>query len=247
MPASVEINDLSFSYSEDKLILENLNLYVSAGEKLGIIGPMGAGKSTLLLHLNGILAGTGSVKIGDSIVTKNNLPEIRRRIGLVFQNPDDQLFNPTVEEDIAFGPINFGYSADEVSERVKFAIEQMDLIGFEEDSSHHLSMGERKRVALATVLALKPEIIAFDEPFASLDVQMIKNLVSIISKLDSTLIIVSHAIFPLAACCQRIAIMNNGKIVAIGPTREILRDSDLLMKNGIDLDFYRNVSKVLFD
>jgi len=246
MPASVDITNLNFSYSPDNAVLRNLNLHVEQGEKLGIIGPMGAGKSTLLLHLNGILTGIGSVKIGGIEVAKKNLAEIRRKVGLVFQNPDDQLFNPTVEEDIAFGPLNFGYTPQEVKERIDFALEKMHLKGFEKLTSHHLSMGERKRVALATVLALKPEVIAFDEPFASLDLMMIKQLVDIIKSLDSTLVIISHAIFPLAACCNRLAVMNKGEIIAIGLTADILKDAKLMKANDMDLSFYKDISKSLF-
>jgi len=247
MPASINIQNLFFSYSKDKPVLNNLNLHVEAGEKLGIIGPMGSGKSTLLLHLNGILSGQGTIKIGGLEVSKNNLPEIRRKVGLVFQNPDDQLFNPTVEEDIAFGPVNFGYSPQEVREMTNFALEKMHLKGFEKSTSHHLSMGERKRVALATVIALKPEVIAFDEPFASLDLFMIKELVELINSLNSTLIIISHSIFPLVACCNRLAILNKGEIVALGNTLDILKNDALMKSNGLDLSFYKNASKMLFE
>lgn len=247
MPASIEIKNLNFSYSSDKPVLKNINLHIEAGEKVGIIGPMGAGKSTLLLHLNGILGLQGDVHIGNVQVTKKNLPDIRRKVGLVFQNPDDQLFNPTVEEDIAFGPVNFGYNALEVREMLDFALEKMNLIGFEKKVTHHLSMGERKRVALATVLALKPEVIALDEPFANLDIQMIKQLTGLINSLDSTLVIISQSIFPIVACCKRLIVMNNGEIAASGTVTDILKDDTLMKANGMDLTFYREVCKDLFD
>jgi len=247
MPASIDIQNLFFSYNNDKAVLNNLNLHVEAGEKLGIIGPMGSGKSTLLLHLNGILSGQGIVKIGGVEVVKKNLPAIRRMVGLVFQNPDDQLFNPTVEEDIAFGPENFGFGSQEIKTRVDYALEMMQLKGFEKLSSHHLSMGERKRVALATVIALKPEVIAFDEPFASLDVSMIKQLIELINTIDSTLVVISHSIIPLVACCDSLAVLNKGTIVAKGTVADILKDTALMKSNGMDLSFYKGIFKSLFE
>jgi len=246
MPASVLIENLSYSYEDNQQVLKNINLQIQSGEKFGIIGPMGAGKSTLLLHLNGILSGGGKVMIDDIEVCKKNLPAIRRKVGLVFQNPDDQLFNPTVEEDVAFGPLNFGFAKDEVKQMVAQALSDMKLEGFEKRVSHHLSMGEKKRVAIATVLATQPDVIAFDEPFASLDPAMIKQFVDIINKLNSTLVIISQSFLPLVACCDRIALINNGEIAAIGPTLEILKNEALLKENGIDLSMYKNVCKLLF-
>ncbi len=246
MPASVTISKLSFGYDSEKPVLQDVNLHIEAGEKFGIIGPMGAGKSTLLLHLNGILSGSGSINIGELEVNKKNLPEVRRMVGLVFQNPDDQLFNPTVEEDVAFGPLNFGFDAQASAAMVQQAIKAMKLEGFEKLSSHHLSMGERKRVALATVLATKPEVIAFDEPFASLDPAMTRQLIQIINGLDSTLLIISQSFLPLMACCSRVAVMNKGRVAAVGPVREIITNEKLMHENGIDLGIYREFCKELF-
>jgi cobalt/nickel transport system ATP-binding protein len=246
MPASVIIENLSYSYEEKKSVLKNINLRINSGEKFGIIGPMGAGKSTLLLHLNGILSGNGKIEIDGVEVCKKNLSEIRERVGVVFQNPDDQLFNPTVEEDVAFGPLNFGFTKDQVEQMVAEALESMKLQGFEKRVSHNLSMGEKKRVAIATVLATKPDVIAFDEPFASLDPAMISQFVEIINKLSSTLVIISQSFLPLVACCDRIALLNHGEIAAVGPTLEILRNYKLLKDNGIDLSMYKNVCQLLF-
>ncbi len=246
MPASVCIENLSYSYEDNQQVLKNINLYIQPGEKFGIIGPMGAGKSTFLLHLNGILSGQGKVMIDGMEVSKKNLPAIRRKVGLVFQNPDDQLFNPTVEEDVAFGPLNFGFTKDEVKQMVARALSDMKLEGFEKRVSHHLSMGEKKRVAIATVLATQPDVIAFDEPFASLDPAMIKQFVDIINKLNSTLVIISQSFLPLVACCNRIALINNGEIAAVGPTLEILKNDALMKENGIDLSMYKNVCELLF-
>jgi cobalt/nickel transport system ATP-binding protein len=246
MPSGISIKDLSFSFNSSRQVLKNINLEINPGEKFGIIGPMGAGKSTLLLHLNGLLTGSGSVQIGNTIVNKKTLPEIRKKVGIVFQNPDDQLFNPTVEEDVAFGPLNFGYSREEVSEMVDYALEAMNLKGFEKLVSHHLSMGERKRVALATVLATKPEVIGFDEPFSSLDPTMIKQLLNILNNLESTLVIISQNYLPLIACCQRVALINQGEIKAVGPTKEIIQNNKLMLENGIDLSLYNTICNDFF-
>jgi cobalt/nickel transport system ATP-binding protein len=208
MPAGIQITNLNFSYTRDKPVLKNVSIDIKPGEKFGIIGPSGSGKSTLLLHLNGILGDGGeAVEVGGIKVEKKSLAEIRRKVGLVFQNPDDQLFNPTVGEDIAFGPLNFGFSRDEVTRRVQHALEAMNLTGFENLVSHHLSLGERKRVALATVLAISPAVIAFDEPFSSLDPEMVIQLIGLINGLNATMVIVSQSFLPLIACCDRIAIL----------------------------------------
>ena len=243
MPSGIKIEHLSFSYTTGNPVLKDISLEVARGEKLGIIGPSGAGKSTLLLHLNGIIAGEGMIKIGDTKVEKKSLPVIRKKMGLVFQNPDDQLFNPTVAEDVAFGPLNFGYNRQEAGERVNQALKAMNLEGFENADSHHLSLGERKRVALATVLATSPDVIAFDEPFSSLDSVMVVQLLDIIGKLDATLVIVSQSLLPLISCCDRLAVMVRGEIRASGKKEEILKDESLMREGGVDMDFYRRVYK----
>lgn len=243
MPSGIKIENLSFSYITGNPVLKNISLEVGQGEKLGIIGPSGAGKSTLLLHLNGILAGEGMVKIDETKVEKKSLPAIRKKVGLVFQNPDDQLFNPTVAEDVAFGPLNFGYNRQEAGDRVNQALKAMNLEGFENADSHHLSLGERKRVALATVLATSPDVIAFDEPFSSLDSVMVVQLLDIIGKLDATLVIVSQSLLPLISCSDRLAVFVRGEIRACGKKEEILKDEKLMREGGVDMDFYRSVYK----
>lgn len=242
----IEFHDLTFCYEKDHPVLDGVNLEIESGERFGIIGPSGAGKSTLLLHLNGLLFGKGEVRVGGKTVNKKSVVDIRGQVGLVFQNPDDQLFNPTVEEDVAFGPLNMGLEPEEVRRRVDETLREMRLEGYKKKTSHHLSFGERKRVALATVLAMRPEIVAFDEPFSNLDPAMVEQLLHIIGGLSATVIIVSQEIIPVAACCSRIGILKDGKIVASGPTYDILRDSNLLRSCGLDLSVYESVCKKIF-
>ena len=246
MPESfaVEIKNLSFAYGKDPA-LKNVSLKIRSGERFGIIGPSGAGKSTLLLHFNGILSGDGEVKIDGLAVTKKSLPEIRRKVGLVFQNPDDQLFNPTVEEDVAFGPLNLGLSRKEAGTRVRETLKQMNLEGFESKASHHLSYGEQKRVALATVLAMQPEVVAFDEPFSNLDPAMVKHLIEIIESLDATVILVSQQILPVMASCHRLAILKDGQVIRVGTPAELAADRGLLKECGLDVGFFCSICKKL--
>ncbi len=246
MPTGIKLENLSFSYSRGKKVLKNVTVEIQPGERFGIIGPSGAGKSTLLLHLNGILSGEGTVQIGETIVNKESIADVRRKVGLVFQNPDDQLFNPTVEEDIAFGPLNFGLNGETVSERVREALQAMNLTGFEKLTSHHLSLGERKRVALATVLAMRPEVIALDEPFSNLDPAMVFQLMKILKGLDATLVLVSQSILPIVACCDRMAILKEGEIVAVGPPKQLAANVELMRSCGLDLSFYREIFKEIF-
>lgn len=246
MPAGIKIDDLSFSYTPEKPVLKSVYLDIAPGEKFGIIGPSGSGKSTLLLHLNGVLAGNGTVTIGDTPVRPGNLATIRKMVGLVFQNPDDQLFNPTVEEDVAFGPLNFGLSPEVAGQRVAEALASLNLTGFEKLTSHHLSLGERKRVALATVLSMRPEVVAFDEPFSNLDPSMVLQLMEIIRKMDSTLVIVSQSVLPIIAICDRMAILKDGEIVAVGPPKQLAKDKDLMKSSGLDLSFYCDICRDLY-
>lgn len=245
MPAGILLNKLSFAYYRDQQVLKDISLEIKPGEKFGIIGPSGSGKSTLMLHLNGILEGEGEVNIGDMQVNKNNLAEIRRRVGLVFQNPDDQLFNPTVEEDIAFGPLNFGFSIEKTKRRMEEVLSALRLSGFEKLTSHHLSFGERKRVALATVLVLEPEVIAFDEPFSNLDPEMVSQLMKMMSLMDTTLVIVSQSVLPLVSICDRLAVLNKGRIIAVDKPKNIVRNKEMMRSAGLNTDFYCDICRDL--
>ncbi|MFC1627481.1 energy-coupling factor ABC transporter ATP-binding protein [Gemmatimonadota bacterium] len=244
--SAVSIRDLGFSYEKGRDVLSGINLDIRRGERFGIIGPSGAGKSTLLLHLNGILRGqSGSVEIGNIAVKDETLSSIRQKVGLVFQNPDDQLFNPTVEEDVAFGPLNMGLRGEDSAMRVREALRDMNLEGFEKHSPHHLSYGERKRVALATVLSMRPEIVAFDEPFSNLNPAMVEQLIGIVKGLDATVIIVSQSIIPVLAACERVAVLNEGAIAAVGPVSEIAAERELLRECGLDFHFYCEICRGL--
>jgi cobalt/nickel transport system ATP-binding protein len=241
---AVEIRDLSFAYHPGDPVLDQLSVRIEPGECFGILGPSGAGKSTLLLHLNGLLQGTsGAIHIGDVPVTAETLPQIRKKVGLVFQNPEDQLFHPTVEEDVAFGPRNMGLSRQEAAERARHALDQMNLDGFQHKSGHHLSFGERKRVALATVLSMEPEVVAFDEPFSNLDPAMVRQLMEIIRNLPATVILVSQSILPALACCHRVAVLAGGRIRRVGTPREIAGDGSLLAECGLDFRYYCDICR----
>jgi cobalt/nickel transport system ATP-binding protein len=243
----IEVQDLVFGYHKDQPVLDGISLALRAGERLGILGQSGAGKSTFLLHLNGILhAQRGTIRVGSEIVSKENISKVRSQVGLVFQNPDDQLFNATVEEDVAFGPRNLGWPESKVQEHVQKALSEMGLAGYESRPVHELSYGEKRRAALATVLAMEPRVIAFDEPFANLDPSMVEQLVEVIRSLDATVILVSQAILPALACCDRIALFHRGRVEAMGSTEEIATNRELLKTCGIDFYFYGQIWRRFF-
>jgi len=225
---AVEIKNLDFTYPDGTAALFAVDLDVFAGESLGIIGPNGAGKSTLLLQLNGILKGTGSVKIFDTQVEDKNLPEIRRRVGLVFQDPDNQLFMPTVFDDVAFGPVNMGFKKNEVEAAVDKALIEVDMLKAKLKPSHHLSFGEKKRVSIATVLSMEPEILVLDEPSSNLDSKHRRQLIELLKKLNHTKIIATHDLDLVSRTCSRAALLDNGRIVASGLCADILGSKSLL-------------------
>jgi cobalt/nickel transport system ATP-binding protein len=246
-PCSVEADRLVYRYGDGRPALNELSITVAPGERLGIIGPSGAGKSTFLLHLNGVLLpAKGVVRIDGEPVRAGNLKQIRSKVGIVFQNPDDQLFTPTVGEDVAFGPQNMGCTVEETRERVGLALKQMRLEGYEQRSTQELSFGEKRRAALATVLAMRPRVIAFDEPFANLDPGMVEQLVGLIRGLDATIILISQEILPALASVDRLAVFHQGRMEAVGPAADIARDRDLLRRCGIDFHFYGSVWERIF-
>jgi len=231
---AVEIRDLRYVYPDGRVALDGISLDVEQGESVAIIGPNGAGKSTLLLHLNGLLRGRGSVRIFAQKMAAANLRDIRRRIGLVFQNPDDQLFMPDVLSDVAFGPLNTGCSAEEAPGVVSTALAAVGLRGFEERSPQHLSMGEKKRVAIAGVVAMNCGLLALDEPSAGLDPGGRRALIRLIAELDVTKIIASHDLEMVLELCERVALLDAGKIVRSGAARELLADDELLARHGLE-------------
>lgn len=233
MKRTVEIVDLSFTYPDGHRGLEGVTLAIYSGENVAVIGPNGAGKSTLLLHLNGILRNNSAVKICGLPVQEKNLGEIRRKVGLVFQDPEDQLFSLNVFDDVAFGPINMGYAEAEVKQRVARALEWVSMAGYDERSSHHLSFGEKKRIAIATVLSLDPDILALDEPTSNLDPRSKWALIDLLKRLPMTKIIATHDLELVRVLCQRTVVLDGGKVVADGKTDDILRDIGLLRAHGL--------------
>ena len=235
----IEIDHLSYDYPDGTPALKDIHLEVYPQESVAILGPNGAGKSTLLYHLNGTLMGDGKVMILGIPVEKNNLKEIRRKVGLVFQSPEDQLFCPTVFDDVAFGPLNMGLDEEEVWQRVQKALEMMGLRGFEGRSAHHLSEGEKKRVALATVLSMDSEILALDEPTDNLDPAGSRMLIERIRSIPQTKVIVTHHLDVAFDLCERAVLLYGGRKIEDLSMGELLRDRALLERFGFDADYAR--------
>lgn len=233
---AVRITRLGYTYPDGTRALEEIDLDVGVGERVGIVGPTGAGKSTLLLHLNGVLSGTGTVRIMGQSIRDGDLRQIRRQVGLVFQDPNDQLFCPTVYEDIAFGPLNLSIPQDQIPKRVQKALRDVGLDqSMRGRSSHHLSYGERKRVALATVLAMEPAILALDEPTSNLDPRTRRQFIELLSSLPATLLLGTHDLEMVLALCSRVILMDQGKIWADGVARELLSDVELMLAHGLEV------------
>lgn len=231
----IEIRHLHFRYPDGTEALRGIDLRIARGEKVALVGPNGAGKSTLMLHLNGILLPThGSVEVAGIRVDRSTLRRVRAEVGLVFQDPDDQLFSPTVFEDVAFGPLHMGVPPDEIHERVERALAAVGMIGFEDRMPHRLSLGQRKRVALATVLSMDPSVLAFDEPSAGLDPRGRRELIALLRGLPQTLVVSSHDMRLVAEVFPRMVIVDGGRIAADGPTELLLADDALLDAHGLE-------------
>ncbi|KGN38705.1 energy-coupling factor ABC transporter ATP-binding protein [Knoellia subterranea] len=232
----LDIRGLAFAYPDGHQALFGVDLHVHRGERVALLGPNGAGKTTLVLHLNGILtAGAGSVSVSGLPVESGNHLEIRRRVGIVFQDPDDQLFMPTVRDDVAFGPANLGLRGAELDARVESALAAVGMSEFADRAPHHLSFGQRRRVAIATVLAMEPEILVLDEPSSNLDPTTRRELAELIQSLDVTLLMVTHDLAFALQLCERAVILSDGIVAADGPTRAILEDADLLGRHRLEL------------
>ena len=233
---AIGVDDVFFSYPDGHDVLKNISCIIRRGEKVALIGPNGAGKSTFMSLLNGVeLPTLGRVVVGGLAVEKENLIKVRRKIGIVFQDPDDQLFCPTVFDDVAFGPLNLGLSPDEIHARVQEALELVGLTGFEQRSSFHLSFGERKRLALATVLSYQPEMLVFDEPSTNMDPLNRRRLINWLQGSDKTILLCTHDLDIALEVCDRCLMLVNGAIVADGPARDILYDRAFLEANNLEL------------
>ena len=230
----LSVRDLHFSYHDGHAALRGVSFEMCSGDKVALVGPNGAGKSTLMLHLNGILTGRGEVNVGDKRISRDNLPAIRAMVGLVFQNPDDQLFSPTVFEDVAFGPLHMGLPKGEVEERVMSALQAVRMSGYRDRLSHHLSVGEKKRIAIATVLSMDPQILVLDEPSAGLDPRARRTLINLLRELPITMLVSTHDMRLVEELFPRTIVMDEGLIVADGRTREILADEKFLNEHGLE-------------
>ena len=243
---SLEITGLAFAYPDGNQALFGVNLKVEKGERVALLGPNGAGKTTLVMHLNGIHeAQQGEVKIaGEKIDSKDAalLKRIRSSVGVIFQDPDDQLFMPTVREDVAFGPYNMGLRGSELESVVNDALTQVGMLDFADRAPHHLSFGQRRRVAVAGVLAMKPEILVLDEPSSNLDPASRRELATILKSLDVTILMVTHDLPYALELCERSLVLSGGVIVEDSPTRELLADQKKLEKNRLELPFGFNLN-----
>lgn len=235
MHHTIEVRNLVFKYPDGTHALDGVTFSIAPGEKVALVGPNGAGKSTLILHLNGILSGEGEIVVAGLPVNQNgNLSRVRAAVGLVFQDPDDQLFSPTVFDDVAFGPIYQGLSEAQVRERVDRALASVAMQDYVSRVSHHLSVGQKKRIAIATVLSMEPEILVLDEPTAGLDPRARRSLIQLLRALPQTMLIATHDLRMVEELLPRTIIMDGGRIVADGATEGILRDESLLTAHGLE-------------
>jgi cobalt/nickel transport system ATP-binding protein len=232
--APIVVRDLSYAYPDGTPALRGIELHVRRGERVALVGPNGAGKSTLLLHLNGTIRSRGDVMIEGIKVDDTSLPRVRGLVGLVFQNPDDQLFSPTVFDDVAYGPLYMGLPIEAIRARVANALAAVDMSGFEDRMPHHLSIGQKKRIALATVLSMNPSILALDEPSAGLDPRARRTLVDLLRNLPQTLIASTHDMRLVRDVFDRVIILDEGCIAADASSRELLTDVRLLEQHGLE-------------
>jgi cobalt transport protein ATP-binding subunit len=237
-PPALLVERLAFAYPHGRQALFGINLEVQPGERVAVLGPNGAGKTTLVLHLNGVLSGgAGRIEVAGLPVEKANLREIRRRVGIVFQDPDDQLFMPTVAEDVAFGPANFGVTGPELDARVRGALEAVGMAEHGDRSPLHLSGGQRRRVAIATVLACDPEILVLDEPSANLEPVARREVAEVLLGLGRTMLMVTHDLPYALQLCPRSILIDDGVVIADGPTEELLADQELLRAHRLELPY----------
>ncbi len=230
---AVEICDLNFRYPDGTAALENVSLRIPEGGRVALIGPNGAGKSTLMLHLNGLLRGTGSIKVLGQDLSEGDIQKVRRQVGLVFQNPDDQLFMPSVFDEVAYAAVNAGYGTDEVRQRVSGALATVGMTGYEDKHPINLSIGQKKRVTIASVLVTDNRILVLDEPSAGLDPSGRRSLIALLASLNSTLVIATHDLDLTQQLCPDSVILKDGRVIRTGATREILADASFLESCGL--------------
>jgi cobalt/nickel transport system ATP-binding protein len=241
---AIDVRSLSYAYSAGQTALTEIGFQVAAGSRTAIVGPSGAGKSTLLMHLNGLLpeplprdSNRSSVSIHGVALARGSADEIRRRVGFMFQDPDDQLFCPTVREDVAFGPLNLGLGRDEVLARVESSLQQVGLTGYEFRSTLQLSVGEKRRVCLAGVLACQPDVLALDEPFTNLDPRARRSLIEILREFPGSQVIATHDLDLVVELCDQVVVLDEGQIRATGAVREILSDAPLMERHGLEVPY----------
>ena len=239
---AIQVRSLSYSYATGHAALRDVSFEVGASETVALVGPSGAGKSTLLMHMNGLLperlpskSEPACVAITGQALRRENVQAIRQRVGFVFQDPDDQLFCPTVREDVAYGPLNLGLSRPEVLNRVTECLTRVGLAGYEHRSTLQLSLGERKRVCLAGVLACRPDVLVLDEPFSNLDPRSRRSLIDILRQLSGSQIIATHDLDLVVELCDRVLVLDDGQIQAQGPVREVLSDGVLMEQHGLEI------------
>jgi cobalt/nickel transport system ATP-binding protein len=238
----IEVEHLSFAYQDGHQALRDVSLLIQPGEKAALVGPNGAGKSTLILHLNGILRGKGRVRVCGLEVNDANLGRVRAMVGLVFQSPDDQLFSPTVYDDVAFGPIYQGLNESEVKERVSQALAAVGMSEYTGRVSHHLSVGEKKRIAIATVLSMQPEVLVLDEPTAGLDPRARRSLINLLRELPITMLVSSHDLLMVNELLPRMIIMDEGRVVADGLTADLMQQEAFLNEHGLEKPFFTSMA-----
>jgi energy-coupling factor transporter ATP-binding protein EcfA2 len=232
---AVELEQVGFAYPDGLVALQEVSLAVAPGETLGVLGSNGAGKSTLLLQINGLLRGTGRVRVSDLPLNDRTLPQIRGKVGLVFQNPDDQLFLSTVAEDVAFGPRNQGLPAAEVRQRVERALAVVGMTACASRPPHHLSLGQKKRAAVATVIAMDCEVLVLDEPTSGLDPRGRRELAAFLGGLEQTRLVATHDLEFAVELCHRVAVLDAGRLVAVGPPHQLLADVELMDRVGLEV------------
>ncbi len=238
MSKYLKINNLSYAYPDGHKALKGIDISINQGESIAILGPNGAGKTTLILHLNGILGELkGEIEVDGLEYSSENIGKIRKTVGVVFQDPDDQLFMPTVIEDVMFGPKNFGYSNEESETNAVEALKMVGMENFQDRAPHHLSFGQKRKVAIATVLASKPKLLVLDEPASNLDPASRRDLIDILIKLDISIILVTHDLPMALEICERSLVLNEGIIKEDSLTKDILQNKQLMKENRLELPY----------